>query len=86
MEKINQSSRSNDTKRGGEIMKSLEDFIDHCVEVQDIIAPKKNEAQDSNSSLKDNDIQWRVDKIDTILKMFNEPLLNLHLFNPYLKS
>ena len=31
-------------------------------------------------------INWKLDKVRIVLQAFNEPLLNLHFLNPYLKS
>lgn len=29
---------------------------------------------------------WKLDKVKILLTHFNEPMLNLHFLNPYLKS
>ncbi|CDW82225.1 UNKNOWN [Stylonychia lemnae] len=64
------------------LMENFRKLVKQCVEVfpidtlpEDFMAAPKKEME-----------SWKLDKVRIVLRNFNEPLLNLHFFNPYLKS
>eukprot|EP00347_Sterkiella_histriomuscorum_P023566 403334151 len=64
------------------LMRAFKKFISESVDVYPIYTLP----EDFTSMPRKEMANWKLDKVRIILQQFNEPMLNLHFFNPFLKS
>ena len=64
------------------LMRNFKKLITQSVDVYPIYSLP----EDFTAMPRKDMVNWKLDKVRIVLQNYNEPMLNLHFFNPYLKS